>query len=103
MTKVLKEKFNDIVLVRLFLIAIFAISCLYIYFLSGTIRAVVETKNNSKEIQAISQKYQKLENQYFNLLSKINIDYAHQIGFVDQPQEVDYIIRQTAVAYGKGF
>ena len=89
--------------VRLFLGGIFIISCLYIYFLATTVGAAVESKNNTTNIQAISQEYQKLETQYFNLLEKINIDYARQIGFVDQSQKVDYIVRQTAVAYGKGF
>jgi len=103
MTKVIKEKFNNIILVRLFLIAIVLISVLYIYFLNSTIQAIVETKNNGKNIQIISQEYQSLENEYFNLLGKIDIDYARQMGFVDQSSKVDYIIRQTAVAYGRGF
>jgi len=103
MTKVIKEKFNNVILVRLFLIAIVLISVLYIYFLNSTIQAIVETKNNGKNIQIISQEYQSLENEYFNLLGKIDIDYARQIGFVDQSSKVDYIVRQTAVAYGRGF
>ena len=103
MTKVIKAKFNNIILVRLFLIAIVLISVLYLYFLNNTIQAIVESKNNYKNIQIISQEYQNLENKYFNLLGKIDIDYARQMGFVDQAQKVDYIVRQTAVAYGKGF
>lgn len=103
MTKVIKEKFNIIILVRLFLIAIVLISVFYLYFLNNTIQAVVESKNNYKNIQIISQEYQNLESKYFNLLEKIDIDYARQIGFVDQSQKVDYIVRQTAVAYGRGF
>lgn len=106
MTKVIKAKLNNITLVRLvrfFLIAIVLISVLYLYFLNNTIRAVVESKNNYKNVQIISQEYQSLESKYFNLLGKIDIDYAHQIGFVDQSQKVDYIVRQAAVAYGRGF
>ncbi len=103
MTKVIKAKFNNVILVRLFLIAIVLISVLYLYFLNTTIRAIVESKNNYKNIQIISQEYQSIENTYFGLLGKIDIDYARQIGFVDQPQKVDYIVRQAAVAYGKGF
>ena len=102
MTKVIKEKFNNIILVRLFLIAIVLVSVLYLYFLNSTIRAIVQTKNNDKNIQIISQEYQNLESKYFNILGKIDIDYARQIGFVDQIQKVDYIVRQTAVAYGRG-
>jgi len=102
MTKVIKEKFNNIILVRLFLIAIVLISVLYLYFLNSTIQAIVENKNNNKNIQIISQEYQSLESEYFNLLGKIDADYARQIGFVDQVQKVDYIVRQTAVAYGRG-
>lgn len=94
---------NSIILVRMFLTAVFIVSGLYVYFLSTTVGAAVENRNNAANIQAVSQEYQKLEDQYFSLLGKINIDYARQLGFVDQPQKVDYIVRQTAVAYGKGF
>lgn len=103
MTKVIKSKFNNVILVRLFLIAIVLISVLYLYFLNNTIQAVVESKNNYKNVQMISQEYQSLESEYFNLLGKIDIDYARQIGFVDQSSKVDYIVRQAAVAYGRGF
>ncbi|MCX6731708.1 MAG: hypothetical protein NTX55_01845 [Candidatus Parcubacteria bacterium] len=103
MTKVIKEKFNNVILVRLFLIAIVLISVLYVYFLNNTIQAIVQTKNSTKNIQIISQEYQNLEGKYFNLLGKIDIDYASQMGFIDQSQKIDYIVRQTAVAYGRGF
>ena len=102
MTKVIKEKFNNVILVRFFLIAIVLISVLYLYFLNNTIQAVVESKNNYKNIQIISQEYQNLESKYFNLLGKIDIDYARQMGFVDQSSKADYIVRQAAVAYGRG-
>ena len=100
MTKVIKAKLNNITLVRLvrfFLIAIVLISVLYLYFLNNTIRAVVESKNNYKNVQMISQEYQSLESEYFNLLGRIDIDYARQMGFVDQSQKVDYIVRQAAL------
>ena len=103
MTKVIKAKFSNIILVRFLLITIVLISVLYLYFLNNTIQAVVESKNNYKNIQIISQEYQNLESKYFNLLGKIDIDYARQMGFVDQTQKVDYIVRQAAVAYGRGF
>ena len=104
MTKVIKAKFNNVttvVLVRLFLVTVFLIFFLYVYFLSNIILAVIENKNNSKNIQIISQENQGLEKTYFNLVEKIDMDYARQIGFVDQPQKVDYIVRQAAVAYGR--
>ncbi len=103
MTKVIRAKFNNVILVRLFLTAIVLISVLYLYFLNTTIRAIVESKNNYENIQIISQEYQNLESKYFNLLGKINIEYARQMGFIDQAQKVDYIVRQTAVAYGRRF
>lgn len=98
MAKVIKAKINIVVLVRLFLIATILISVLYLYLVSMTVRAMVDSGQNFKSLQSLGQKYQKLENQYFGLLEKIDIDYAHQLGFVDQTHKADYIIRQASFA-----
>lgn len=98
MAKVIKAKINIVILVRFFLIAIFLVSFLYLYFVSLTIRSAVENKQSLNNFQSLSQDYQILENQYFNLLGKIDLDYAHQLGFVDQIQKADYLIRQASFA-----
>lgn len=103
MTRIIKTKIKNAKLVNLFLVAIVLTSIFYLYFLINTIHAVVESRNNHKNIQIISQEYQSLENKYFHLLERIDIDYARQLGFVDQPLKTDYIVRQTDVAYGGGF
>jgi len=91
------KQFNGKI-IRMLLAAIFLISIFYLYFLNSTIRAVIENENDSQKLKIASQEYQNLESRYFALLGIVNLDYAHQLGFVDQAQKADYIVRENAVA-----
>lgn len=97
------EKGDAKKMTRLLLVAILITSLFYVYFLAITIQAAVGSEKNSKSLKVLNQKYQGTEEAYFNLLKKLDVDYARQLGFVDQPAKIDYVIRQNAVAYGKGF
>ncbi len=79
------------------LTASFLISLVYLYFVSITVNAAIQNKQNLKNLQNINQGYQELERQYFNLVGKIDSDYAQQLGFVDQGKKVDYVVRQSAL------
>ncbi len=79
------------------LTASFLITLLYLYFVSITVNAAIQNKQNLKNLQNINQGYQELERQYFNLVGKIDSDYAQQLGFVDQGKKVDYVVRQSAL------
>lgn len=75
----------------------FLITIVYLYFVSITVNAAIQNKQNLKNLQNINQGYQELERQYFNLVGKIDSDYAQQLGFVDQGKKVDYVVRQSAL------
>jgi hypothetical protein len=79
------------------LITSFLITIVYLYFVSITVNAAVQNKQNLKNLQNINQGYQELERQYFNLVGKFDSDYAQQLGFVDQGKKVDYVVRQSAL------
>ncbi len=98
MTRAITAKINTIILVRLSLTAIILIFALYLYLLSITVSAAVQGKQDFKTIQSLGQEYHNLESQYFNLISMVDLDYAHQLGFVDQTHKADYVIRQTSFA-----
>lgn len=91
------NKINTTIIFKLLLIAIFLIVVTYLYFVSITVTAVIENKKNLKNLQNVGQEYQKLENQYFTILGKFDLDYAQQLGFVDQGKKIDYIVRQSAL------
>jgi len=90
-------KINITIIFKLLLIAIFLIVVAYLYFVSITVTAAVENKENLKNLENINQEYQGLERQYFNLVGKFDADYAQQLGFVDQGKKVDYVVRQSAL------
>lgn len=92
------NKINTTIIFKLLLIAIFLIAVIYLYFVSITVNAVIENKKNLKTLQNVSQEYQKLENQYFTILGKFDLEYAQLLGFVDQGKKIDYVVRQSAFA-----
>jgi hypothetical protein len=91
------NKINPTIIFKLFVIAIFLIVVVYLYFVSITVTAAVESKENLKNLENINREYQELESQYFNLVGKFDLDYAQQLGFVDQGKKVDYVVRQTSL------
>ncbi len=80
------------------LTASFLITFVYLYFMSITVSAAIQNKQNLKNLQNINQGYQELERQYFNLVGRFDSDYVQQLGFVDQGKKVDYVVRQSAFA-----
>jgi len=98
MARVIRAKLNTFFIVRMLLIAIFLVSVFYIYLLTITVQTTIKNKQGLSDFKSLNQQYQALESKYFNFLSSIDLDYAHQIGFVDQSQKADYVIRQASVA-----
>ena len=69
----------------------------YIYFVNGAIINVVERQKIEKEITSISSRINDLESSYISLNSKINLDFAHSLGFVKVDKE-KYVYRKTLSA-----
>lgn len=100
MTKVIAEKIENQGVKRLLGIVIFIIiltSCFYLYFLGATIKGIIDSGNNIKRLQTANYEYQQLEENYYKLLGRFNLEYAHSLGFVDQPKN-EFAVREVAVA-----
>lgn len=100
MTKVIVEKIKNQGARRLFGVVIFIIvlaSCFYLYFLGATIKGIIDSGNNVKRLQTANYEYQQLEENYYQLLGRFNLEYAHSLGFVDQPKN-EFAVREVAVA-----
>ncbi|MFA4890326.1 MAG: hypothetical protein WC587_01690 [Candidatus Paceibacterota bacterium] len=100
MTKVLAGKIENQGAKKLFGIVIFVIimaGCFYLYFLGATIKGIINSSDNTKRLQTVSSEYQQLEENYYTLLGRFNLEYAHSLGFVDQPKN-EFAVREIAVA-----
>jgi hypothetical protein len=100
MTKILAEKIENHGLQRIFGVVIFVIiatGCFYLYFLGTTIKNIIENGSNEKNLQSVSYEYQQLEEKYFMLADKIDINYAHSLGFVDQSKS-EFTTREITMA-----
>jgi hypothetical protein len=100
MTKVIAEKIENQGAKRLFGVVIFVIimaGCFYLYFLGVTIKGIIDGSGNAKHLQTANYEYQQLEENYYKLLNRLDLEYAHSLGFVDQPKN-EFAVRETVVA-----
>lgn len=56
---------------------------LYVYFLSVSVYAVVVRKQAESDSERLAARISILESQYVALDKKIDLDLAHQLGFID--------------------
>ena len=84
--------------IKLLLVAIFSICIFYLYFVSITVNAIIENRQNIKSFDRLGQECQKLETQYLSFVGKFDTDYARLLGFVDQNKKSEYVTRQTIFA-----
>lgn len=94
MTKAIKNlsKYEEtrLALSKLFLAVIIFVAIFYVYSAGATVMAAVESKQSSQKLQSTGQEYQKLESEYFNMIEKVDIDYAYSLGFIDQGAKAKY-------------
>lgn len=89
--------------IKLLLIAIFSICIFYLYFVSITVNAIIENRQNIKSLDRLGQEYQKIETQYLFFIGQFDMDYARLLGFVDQNKKSEYVTRQSIFAlYERG-
>lgn len=100
MTKAITEKIENQGAKKIFGILIFVIvltACFYLYFLGVTIKGIIDSSGNTKILQTANYQYQQLEENYYQLLGRVDLEYAHSLGFVDQPKN-EFAVRETVVA-----
>lgn len=85
-----------------FICAIVLVGAFYIYCVSAIVMETVNRNQNFQNLQVEQKKYQELEKNYLDLISKFNLDYAYSLGFVSGNPLV-YIPRQTPVAQSSGY
>jgi hypothetical protein len=88
----------NILFFRLLLIMIILTAVLYFYLVNNSVFSVVESNKNEKMLQIINSESQKMENEYFATLGKFDSDYAKQLGFLEQKNKIDYVVKTEVVA-----
>ncbi len=62
--------------------------CMYVYFVTTTIRNIVAEKQLSGQISDVSQKLSTKEFSFIRLQNNVTLSYAQSLGFVDPKQKV---------------
>lgn len=89
----------------LFYLAVFAIILLSIFYVYRITLIVVETadyQGNLQNLMILKREYQELEKSYLSSLSKLNLEYAYSLGFVNS-NPVSFIPRHAPVAQTNGY
>ncbi len=93
---------RKIYLFAVFVFAIIAICALYIYRISAIVVETANREHLSQNFKTIQKEYQGLEKDYLFLLSRLNLDYAYSLGFINEDSAA-FIVRQTAVAQNNSY
>ena len=72
----------------------------YLYFLNATISEAVAKKMAINEMRELGAEYQQLEEEYFALINEFDLDYARELGLVEQ-KNIAYITRTTQTAMAR--
>lgn len=65
----------------------------YACLLTMLVNTAMETKQNLKLLNSLSQEYQESEKRFLTIMNEIDIDYARQLGFTDKGVNVKYALR----------
>lgn len=71
--------------------------CLYIYFVTTTIRNIVTEKHIASEVSDMSQKISSKEFELIAMQNKVTLQYAESLGFAEATQKT--FITPTSVSY----
>ena len=82
----------------LLLMAIFLTAGLYVYFMGSSVSAAVESRKNIDKIAGLELQKVELEKKYINLVSKFDLNYAYENGFIDQSKNIAFISRSKSFA-----
>ena len=101
MTKAIKkisksEKIRPVAF-KLFLIAVFSLSALYIYFVAAIITKTVDSEQKLKTISDKEEQNTELERKYISFAGKLDMDYARANSFVDYEEKILYVTRYNSI------
>ncbi len=82
---------------------ILMLSCVYAYFVNGTIQNIVEAKDLRAKISAVTSSNGSLEAQYLAEKSSVDLAYAHSLGMVAGEGATVYIAKKsdTSISFNR--
>ncbi|MEK7069889.1 MAG: hypothetical protein AAB818_01490 [Patescibacteria group bacterium] len=102
MTKTIKKisESNQLIsIVFVFLLVMFFVtSGLRVYFTGASVSDAVENRKNFDKIAELEHQKVDLEKKYMELVSKFDINYAYENGFVDQSKGIAFVTRSATIA-----
>lgn len=98
--KISKESERENISRRIFLFLlgmVFLTSACYFFFAGSMIYKMVGQEKKEENLKSLSYEHQRLEDQYFKMISEMDIDRALSLGFVEY-KDSKFAVRQTTVA-----
>jgi hypothetical protein len=74
---------------------IFALSCIYAYFIHGAIGNIVATKGMSSQISAVTSVIGNLEASYLAAKTSVSLEYAMASGFEVSKSDTIYVTKRS--------
>ena len=69
----------------------------YFFFAGSMIYKMVGQEKKEENLKSLSYEYQRMEDQYFKMISEMDIDRALSLGFMEY-KDSQFAVRQTTVA-----
>lgn len=92
------EKMENPVTAWILVTLVVTLSCVYAYFINGTIQNIVAAKEMRAEITTLTSSVGALEADYLAQKSVLDLPYAHALGFSDGSQSITYIEKKSDVS-----
>ena len=89
------EKMESPITAWILLSLVITLSCVYAYFINGTIQNIVEAKDMRTKISTLTSSVSGLETDYIAQKSSLDLAYAHEVGFSDGSQSTVYIAKKS--------
>lgn len=93
---------RKVCLFAVFIFAIIVVCALYFFCVSAIVMEAANREHFSQDFKAVQKEHQELEKNYLSLLSRLNLDYAYSLGFINE-ESTAFIVRKTAVAQNNGY
>ncbi len=77
------ERLESPITAWILIVMIFALTCMYAYFVNGAVANIVEAKDMRAQISNITSSVGSLEAEYLAMKSDINLEYAHSLGYAE--------------------
>ncbi|MEK9209207.1 MAG: hypothetical protein AAB926_00040 [Patescibacteria group bacterium] len=94
-----KAEYKPIILAGLAFLAVILLG-FYIYLLNINVIKVIALKESLARLEGFQKEYQAIEQRYLSETKKIGLDYAYELGFVENSSP-KFVVKKTEVAKAK--